>query len=104
MNLAGCFIKFGEFQHMSDLQQGLLYCKSINYFTEIEDNSLRGDDLENVVEMIYIESGEVLLGKPEEIPIKDGIRHSKTCVAVFERSLRSPVAMTKPCGLSFGSS
>lgn len=77
MNLAGCFIKVGQFQHMMDLQQkGRLYCRSIKYFTEIEDNNLRGDDLENVIEMIYMESGEVLLGKPEEIPIKDGIKMS----------------------------
>ncbi len=75
MNLAGCFIKFGEFQHMLDFQQkGLLYCNPINYFTALEDNCLRGDDLENVVEMIYMESGEVQFGKPEEIPIKDGIK------------------------------
>jgi hypothetical protein len=74
MDLAGCFLKFGELSHMLDLQKkGILYCNPIGYFTEIDDGNLRGDDMEDVTEMMYMESGIVLLGKPEREPGKDGI-------------------------------
>ncbi len=74
MDLVGCFIKFGEYHHLIDLQKnGLLYCNPINYFTEIEDNNLRGDVLETVVDIIYMDDGEIMLGKPNEIPITNGL-------------------------------
>jgi len=75
MELAGCFLKFGELPHMLDLQKkGVLYCNPVNYFTGIGDGNLRGDDMEDVTELIYMESGTALLGEPEKDPAIDGIK------------------------------
>jgi hypothetical protein len=75
MDLAGCFIKFGAYQHMLDFHtKGIIYCNSIDYFTEMDNMEIRGDELENVNELIYMESGEITLGKPEEFPIINGMK------------------------------
>jgi hypothetical protein len=66
---AGCLIKFGEHEHLKDLREkGLLYCNPIQYFTSIEDQDLRGDDLENVVNLHYMESGTVTISPVGEKP------------------------------------
>lgn len=66
---AGCFIKFGAREHLKELREkGLLYCNPIQYFTNIEDQSLRGDEMENVVDMHYMESGTVTLSPVGETP------------------------------------
>lgn len=68
-NFAGCFIKFGAQQHLKELREkGLLYCNPIHYFTSIEEQNLRGDDMENVVDMHYMESGTVALSPIGEKP------------------------------------
>jgi hypothetical protein len=75
MDLAGCFIKVGQLEHMLDLiLNGHLFCRPINCFPEIEDNNLRGDKLEDVVDMVYMESGEVILGNPNESLHQNGIK------------------------------
>lgn len=66
---AGCFIKFGEKEHLKELREkGLLYCNPIQYFTSMEDQGLRGDEMENVVDMHYMESGTVTLSSVGETP------------------------------------
>lgn len=68
-SFAGCFIKFGKKEHLKELREkGLLYCNPIQYFTSIEDQSLRGDEMENVVDMHYMESGTVTLSPVGEKP------------------------------------
>lgn len=75
MDLAGCFIKFGQLEHLTSfVEKGILYCNTINYFAGLEDKKIRGDENENVVDMVYMESGEIILGKPEEDPVKNGIQ------------------------------
>jgi hypothetical protein len=55
MEFAGVFIKFGNEPHLLKLQkEGLLHCNTIEYFSNLEDGNLRGDDLENIVELDYL--------------------------------------------------
>lgn len=69
IEFAGCFIKFGSLEHLIELKEkGILYCNPINYFIKIEDNFLRGDPMENVTEMMYMESGDMILSPVGEQP------------------------------------
>jgi len=69
-DFAGVFMKFGEYEHLKAFrEEGLLYCNPITYFTEIEDQSLRGDNMEDITQMIYFKDGTVAIGPPnEEVP------------------------------------
>lgn len=57
MEFRGIFIKFGQEEHLLDLQKkGLVHCKTIQYFAKQEDQeALRGDAYENVVKINNIE-------------------------------------------------
>lgn len=39
--------KIGKKEHLEQLQQGILYCNSFQFFTELEDSNIRGDRYEN---------------------------------------------------------
>lgn len=65
-NFQGVFLKLGQREHLLQLQQGLLYCNTLAYFAGINDDYLRGDELENVVELKYIEDEVMSIKKPEE--------------------------------------
>jgi len=68
MEFCGIFIKFGTKEHLLKLQKdGLLHCRPLNYFKDIEDNNLRGDKFETVVELIYIKN-PLLQIKPASDP------------------------------------
>jgi hypothetical protein len=74
-DFAGCFLKFGEYEHLENLfLKGLLYCNPISYFTKIEDQFLRGDDMENITSMHYMDGGEVVIYNHGEEPTEDSIR------------------------------
>jgi hypothetical protein len=92
---AGCFIKFGAKEHIKDLREkGLLYCKPIQDFAIIEDQDLRGDDLENVVNIHYMEDGTVTLSPVGEKP------SPKSTVMPFQ-DLRLTSRIVEPFGNLF---
>ncbi len=60
MSFAGCFIKFGQLEHIIALQtRGLLYFNPVDFFLNIDDNNLRGDILENVSELEFIGEAKI---------------------------------------------
>lgn len=68
MELAGCFIKFGQLEHLKALRDnGLLFCNPVSFFLDIEDNGLRGDPMENVTHLNNIENGTLWM-KPASAP------------------------------------
>jgi hypothetical protein len=67
MKFAGVFIKFGNKNHLLQLQKkGLLYCNTVTFFSQLENDKVRGDKLETAVELDYIENG-ILEIKPKDI-------------------------------------
>jgi len=54
MEFCGIFIKFGQEEHLQSLQrEGLIYCNPLSFFSKLEDNKLRGDESETIVETLY---------------------------------------------------
>ena len=48
----GCLIKFGTERHCNSLlDHGQVYCQSVQYFRELEDEMLRGDEYEGAQHM-----------------------------------------------------
>lgn len=65
MNKPGTLIKFGQHEHLLQLQnQGLLYLNHLSYFWNIEDEALRGDPFDCIV--------AVARGHKVTIPLPDG--------------------------------
>ena len=60
MNFHGIFLKFGEEEHICQLQEeGLIFCNTIKYFADLEHDAVRGDVLEKAT---YIDnSNDALL-------------------------------------------
>ena len=48
-------------EHLEQFQDGLLFCNSIKFFTELEGGKIRGDAYESVTELHYIEKGTLEL-------------------------------------------
>ncbi|MGI4020618.1 MAG: hypothetical protein ACRYFA_03870 [Janthinobacterium lividum] len=50
-------IKFSKYHHIVALRdEGHLHCETLNYFSKLEDNSVRGDKFETISEMRYMEN------------------------------------------------
>jgi len=48
MNITCFKAKFGKKEHLEQLQkEGIVYCNTLKYFTEVEDGQIRGDAHEN---------------------------------------------------------
>lgn len=63
-------MKFGEKQHLEKMQnEGLFYCNTITYFSNIEDES-RGDTFESVSKLEYFKDA-VFRVKPANEPFAD---------------------------------
>lgn len=68
MEFCGIFIKFGQEDHLLRLQKdGLIYCNPLQFFLNIDDNNLRGDNSETVIETVY-NKDYVLQIKPLDDP------------------------------------
>ena len=51
------FVKFGAKKHLEKLQsEGHLFCNTITYFSNLEDNNVRGDKLESTFKFKYLEN------------------------------------------------
>jgi hypothetical protein len=53
----GVLIKFGELEHLRQLQHGLLYCNSLDYFSKLEKENPAADSYENVTELKDLSGG-----------------------------------------------
>lgn len=54
--------KFGKLEHLTALQEeGHLHCKTLQYFSELEDQIKRGDELEGVTDIINLDGGSFKL-------------------------------------------
>ena len=61
-------VKFGKYEHLKQMQtEGLVYCNTLKYFTEIEDNYVRGDKHESAFNFETFNDTELLL-KPASEP------------------------------------
>lgn len=87
MSFAGFFLKFGKAQHILDLQKkGRMFFNTISYFTKFEDENLRGDKLEDVIEIDYIGDAQISL-KPVDAPDSDFKSLNGFNVTMFKRPL-----------------
>jgi hypothetical protein len=65
------FAKFGQKDHLEGFQKdGLLYSNTITYFSNLEDNNMRGDKYESVVELAYSENS-IFSFKPADDPLAE---------------------------------
>jgi len=64
-------IKFGKKEHLEQLLlDGTFYCNTIDYFTKIEDNELRGDHYENVFNIRNYPKGTIIEVTPYDNSFK----------------------------------
>lgn len=62
----GVFIKFGELEHLRQLQAGLLYCNSLDYFAQLENTHAAADAYENVTYLKDFSGGKISFWPAEE--------------------------------------
>jgi hypothetical protein len=62
----GVFIKFGELEHLRQLQSGLLYCNSLDFFATLEETNVAADKYENITYLRDFSGGTISFWPAEE--------------------------------------
>jgi hypothetical protein len=81
------FLKFGSYEHIDALHKfGKIHCKSLHYFTTIEDNKTRGDKDENCDQMKFYPKGHLKLTLQDFKPFSIDVSNAQ-----FKEFINSPV-------------
>ncbi|HUQ97738.1 MAG TPA: hypothetical protein VM010_08730, partial [Chitinophagaceae bacterium] len=79
-------VKFGQENHLKKFQKdGLIYCNSIKYFADLEDNNNRGDKLEAAIKFQYEPECLIEL-KPLDKPEVDWIKFTSKDLSITKYS------------------
>jgi len=92
----GFFLKFGEEDHLKSLlNEGEMYCNTVQYFANLDDNVDRGDNLENIFKLKYFGEASIKFG-----PV-DNPGDPEQTIEMFTENLKLAQHHTKHCGNLF---
>lgn len=81
-------MKFGEKEHLEEMQKGIFYCNTITYFSSIEDD-VRGDPFESVTKLKYYENA-IFQIKPANDPSAQWMNLNTTTV-LYQETVGKPL-------------